>query len=58
MKWNFLWCVGGGISCLGIIRTSVKYAGNPLTSKIHLYFLGFAIICFVLAWVVYKYEND
>lgn len=58
MKFNFLWCVAGAIGCLGIIRTSVKYAGNPLFSKIHIYFVIFALICLGLSWIVYNYENN
>jgi len=57
MKWNFLWCVAGGLGCLNIIRTSVVYSGNPLFTGVHLYFLSFALICFGFAWLVYEYEN-
>jgi hypothetical protein len=58
MKWNFLWCIAGGIGCLNIIRTSVKYSGNPLLSGFHLWFVFFALVCFGLAWVVYNWENN
>jgi len=58
MKWNFLWCIFGGISFLGIIRTSAKYSGNLLNSKFHIYFIIFALICFGLAYVVYRHENN
>lgn len=57
MKWNFLWLILGGILDLRIIWIGYKYNGNPIFASYNLTWWIIAIILFVFAYVVYRYEN-
>ena len=58
MKWNFLYLIVGGLSTLGIIWKGYKYNNNPIFVSYNATWWILAIIMFIGAYFMYKYENE